>query len=877
MSELGRHELAELLKVTRIEAGLTQESLAEVSGVSARSISDLERGRALTPHAVTVRLLADALGLTGSSRAAFEQAARRQAVSYSRPGQHGPALRALPRDIASFTGRDEELEVLLGAAGAKEGRAGVVAIYAIEGMAGIGKTALAIRAAHQLAPRFPGGQIFLPLHGHAPGRMPDEPSEALASLLQAAGVRPDQIPGHLDDRARLWRDAVAKRPMLIVLDDVAGTEQIEPLLPGVAGSVVLVTSRRRLAALECDRSLALGTLVPDQAAKMIVRLAGRPEFMTTDPEIADIARMCGHLPLALGMAASQLRHHPAWSLRDLAHDLTGARDRLSLMVGENLSVAAAFDLSYQTLAPAARQVFRQFGLHPGQEIDAYAAAALNGSDPAAVSRQLRILYDCYLLTEPSHDRYGMHDLIREHARAMALKYESATDRSRSLAQLLDYFGQAGAVADQQLARYTRAHVPSEVVAQAALPRLVSSSAALAWIRTERDNFLACLDHAMRGGQQARVIELTAALAALFRHDGPWADGIERHRTAIAAARDLGDQLSEANALCDVAALNFLVGDSAAATDALNLAERIYRKLDHQQGTANALSQVAMIRRATGDYHDAASAINAAVDLFTELGDRRGLAAALNELGGLRYLTSDFPGADDALERAYGLYRDVGDDRGLANVLSNLGNVKRLTGDYPAAAKMLEESLATYQDHGDQEGQADALNLLGIVHRLTGDYGAAAAALSEALAISRDLGSRQAEANSLCFQGALLRQTGQLREAATTLHRALAIYIDVGDRGGEAEVLGEIAGVSLQRGDLTVAGQRYRQALQLARDIRSPWDEAQALAGLGRCALAEGMTSASERALRQSMDIFLQLGAKAEIRDISAELTEISRS
>jgi transcriptional regulator with XRE-family HTH domain len=321
----------------RAGAGLTQEELAEAAGLSLRGVSDLERGVNRTARKETARLLAGALGLIGPARAEFEAAAKGWPV----PGGAGTggvaaATRTLPRDLASFTGRREELGRLAEAAA---GCGGVVGIYAIGGMAGVGKTAFAVHAAHQLAGRYPGGQIFLPLHGHTPGQQPVDPEDALASLLLTAGVAAAHIPPGLEARMALWRDRLAGRQLLLVLDDAAGSEQVRPLLPGSAGSLVLVTSRRRLSALEDATAVSLDTLPPGQAAVLLVRLAGRPGLAPDDPAVGDIAGLCGYLPLAIAMVARQLHHHPAWTAAGRAAELTAAAGRLEQLATENLSVA----------------------------------------------------------------------------------------------------------------------------------------------------------------------------------------------------------------------------------------------------------------------------------------------------------------------------------------------------------------------------------------------------------------------------------------------------------------------------------------------------------------------------------------------------------
>ena len=272
MTEQAATGFGGLLRRLRAGARLTQEELAEAARLSPRSVSDLERGINRTARKETARLLADALGLIGPARAEFEAAAKGGPV----PGGAGTggvaaATRTLPRDVVSFTGRQEELGQLAKAAA---GSGGVVGIYAIGGMAGVGKTAFAVHAGHRLAGRYPGGQIFLPLHGHTPGRVPVDPADALAGLLLTAGVAAAHIPPGLEARMALWRDRLAERQLLLILDDAADSEQVRPLLPGSGGSLVLVTSRRHLSALEDATAVSLDTLPPGQAAALLVRLAG---------------------------------------------------------------------------------------------------------------------------------------------------------------------------------------------------------------------------------------------------------------------------------------------------------------------------------------------------------------------------------------------------------------------------------------------------------------------------------------------------------------------------------------------------------------------------------------------------------------------------
>jgi len=777
---------AGLLRKLRTETRLTQEELAEAAGLSPRSVSDLERGVAVTPHRDTVRLLADALQLIGPARAQFEAVARGRQPGGPRAGGVAATMRALPRDIASFTGRQRELAELVNTAA---GPGGVVGIHAIGGMAGVGKTAFAVHAAHQLADRFPAGQIFLSLHGHTPGQQPVDPADALASLLLTARVPAAQIPPGVEARMAMWRDRLAGRQLLLVLDDAASSEQVRPLLPGTGSSLVLITSRRHLTALEDATAISLDILPPDEAAALLVRLAARPGLGPADPPVAKITRLCGSLPLAIGMVARQLHHHPAWSAAGWAAELAAAVDRLELMATENVSVAAAFDLSYADLAPGLQRLFRRLGLHPGPDIDAYAAAALDGTDLTAARRGLEALYDQYLLAESAPGRYRMHDLIREHARALAGRLDH--DRDGVTARLLHYYQHAAARAEALLARQARiTPVPPAGAIPAAAPALADREQALAWARAERANLLACLDHATGTGQYARIIALTAGLAGLLRRDGPWTDAIARHTAAIQAARHLGDRLGQAGALNDLGDVRRLTGDHPAADQALEQALDIYRDLGDRLGQANALSDLGVVRSATGDYPAAAQAYEQALDIYRDLGDRLGQAGALRYLGLARWATGDYPAADQALKQALGIYRDLGDRLGQANALSNLGAVRRLTGDYPAAARDLEQALRIYRDLGDRGGEAEALNERGTLHQVSRELAQAEGCHQQALDLARLIGSSWDEAHALAGLGRCALADGHTATAADMLGRALEVFQRIG-AGEAAEVSAEL--------------------------------------------------------------------------------------
>jgi tetratricopeptide (TPR) repeat protein/transcriptional regulator with XRE-family HTH domain len=825
-------QFAGLLRQLRTEARLTQEELAEAAGISPRSVSDLERGVNRTARKDTAGLLAGALGLAGPARELFVAAARGRApiakvlaaVQEAAPGAApAAASRTLPRDTASFTGREAELARLLEELGPVAAGRRVVGIHALDGMAGIGKTTLAVHAAHRLAPSFPDGQFFLPLHAHTPGQRPVDPADALASLLLTVGLAAAQIPPGLEARAARWRDVVAGKRILLVVDDAAGHEQVRPLLPGSAGSLVLVTSRRRLAALEDAAQISLDILSPAEAATLLARLAGRPGLRPEDAEVAELTRLSGYLPLAIAMLASQLRNHPVRTAAGLAAELAQARDRLAVMQAENVSVGAAFGLSYADLSPGAQRLFRRLGLVPGQSVDAYAAAALDNTGLDAARRQLDELYDQHLIAEPAAGRYQLHDLLREHARALAAADDPAETGSAT-GRLLDYYLHTALEAGPHFTPRSSAYrrpPPSRRPREA--PDVSALGPAAAWLEAERANLHAAAEHAAARGRFPHATALPTAMSGFLAARGHWDQSAALHRGALAAARRADDRLGEADGLAELGFLDVLTGDYAAA--AVRLAE--------------------------------------AIVIYRDLGDRPGHAHALIELGFLNVLTGDdYPAAAASYQQALALARSVGDGLAEATALNHLGLVQQLTGDYAAATASQQRALELFRDLGSLFGWAYTLNDLGVVQQLSGDYPAATASQEQALELFRDLGIRLGQAQTLNDLGVVRQETGDYPAAEARHQQALALFRDLGNRLGEAEALNRLAELATRTSATGQARRRHSQALAIARELSAAPEEARALEGLGHSHLEDGDLSQAAAYLRQALTIYQRIGVPA---------------
>jgi DNA-binding SARP family transcriptional activator len=351
---------------------------------------------------------------------------------------------ALPHVVPDFAGRAADLTTILRIAELAADRRGV-AICAISGMPGVGKTTLAIHAAHLLARRFPDGQLYLDLHGHVPRGTPLDAAAALRDLLCMIGVPAQEIPDEAAARATRWRTATAGRHLLLVLDDAVSAEQVRPLLPSTPGSLVLITSRQRLVGLEASNALVLDTLGPTEAAELFAAMAG-DRAAGAPPAVAEVVELCAFLPLAVRIAAARLTHRPLWTVEDLAARLRGEERRLIELSAGDRGVASAFALSYRHLDTGGRRVFRRLGLHPGPDFDVHAAAALCDRPVAEVEAALEGLLDANLVLQRDHGRYRCHDLVRQFAIEAGAAEDPEAERAAAIDRVRDYYLATAAVA-----------------------------------------------------------------------------------------------------------------------------------------------------------------------------------------------------------------------------------------------------------------------------------------------------------------------------------------------------------------------------------------------------------------------------------------------
>ena len=871
-------EFGSLLREFRLRRSWTQEELAEKSGVSTHAISVLEAGRR-QPRLSSVTRLADALALdprrheqllaaahsvtasarprvgSGSDTGAGTSTGTGTGPGTARPRPSAPCQ--LPYDTRLFTGRARELDQLLSLArSAPAGSAcGMVVISAIDGMGGVGKSALAIRAAHRARTQFPDGQLFVDLHGHTAGVTPVTPADALDWLLRSLGVPPRQIPEELSTRAALYRERLADTRTLIVLDNAASSAQVRPLLPGTPSCLVLITSRRRLTGLDDAHSLTVDLLPTPDALALLREAAGPGRVPADHPAADELVRLCGRLPLAIRIAAARLRHQRGLDLESLVELLRDEHHRLSRLTDEDRSLTAVFATSFASLAPAEQDLLRLLSRFPGHDIDICAAAALADTDQRTAERLLETLLDHNLMVQRAPGRYLFHDLVGLYARS-TVEQTVAAEQDHPLRRLAAYYQHAAARANEHLARRTRPGrrpeptatpalsalpaLPATLPTLPALPALADGAEALAWMRSEYRNLLALLGHPTVASLPAFTVSLSADLAAFLLLEGRWSEAADLHQSAVAAAAATGDLQGEADALCDLGRVRHATGDYRAAAELYEQALAIHQKLGDRHGEANDLHELGRIRLLTGEIREAAGLHERALDAFRALGDRLGEARALCDLGRARHSSGDSPAAVELSQQVLDLYRAMGDRRGEAAALHDLAFVLDETGDRDSAGRFYQEALTIYQDLNSVQGVANTLRGLGRVRHAAGDHRGAAELHQRSLDACREAGSSHGEADSLRGLGRAREALGENHEAVPLYQQALALYQEIGSRRGETSTLIDLAALTERTVGPGAALPLHQQALALARDTDNPPEQARALEGAARCAHALGL-------------------------------------
>jgi tetratricopeptide (TPR) repeat protein/transcriptional regulator with XRE-family HTH domain len=775
-------DLVDLLRRLRPGGGLSVGQVAVRAGLSRSHVSEVLRGWK-TPSPRAAAAIARALGASEreASKAhqwavqAFELQAYHRAHGISpsdarlpddpagaappvpaglsgqpaRAARDGEVLRQLPAAVADFTGRDAELAALAGMLGQATpgGGPGTVVISAIGGTAGVGKTALALHWAHQVAARFGDGQLYVNLRGYDLSGTPVAPEAAIRGFLDALGVPPERIPSSPEAQAGLYRSLLAGKRVLIVADNARDERQVRPLLPAGPGSLVLVTSRSQLgglAAADGARLISLDVLSHAEALQLLSARLGTARTAAEPAAVDQIAHLCACLPLALAVAAARAvaraAARPGFSLAALAGELAGSADRLdALDAGDpGSSVRAVFSWSYRQLTGPAARMFRLLGLHPGPDISVAAAASLAAIAEADARRVLRELARANLISEHAPGRYAFHDLLRAYAAEQARHTDDEPDRAAAIGRLLDHYLHTAAPAACLL------HPALEPVALtpprpgAALGQPADYRQALAWFEAEHQVLLATVTLAAGSGFDVHAWQLPWAMQPFLRTRGQCRELAATQRTALAAATRLGDTAAQALSGRFLAMACTDLGEHDQARDQFASSLMLYQRLGNRLGEGITHQNLGVLANRQGRYGDALGHAEQALLRYQAIGDKASEAVALNDVGWCHGLLGDYQQARAFCRQSLTMCAEIGDRRLEGHAWDSLGYAEHHLGNLAEAAACYQRALSLFRESGDRAHQADTLTHLGDTRHAAGEPAQARQDWQQALAILDDI-------------------------------------------------------------------------------------------------------------------------------------------
>ncbi|MDP9841711.1 AfsR/SARP family transcriptional regulator [Streptosporangium lutulentum] len=753
-----------------------------------------QRAEALEVYRQTRQTWAEELGIEPNEHLQrLQRAILARDESLNPPDRHTPgavervrgrkgAPGMLPPSVADFTGRTEQLAEIrahLTGEGARERSRLAVPVVVIVGKAGIGKTSIALHIAHAIAGHSPDGQLFATFQGGS--TRPVGPLQVLERFLRALGVSGSAMPEGLEERAETYRDLLAARRTLVVLDDVVSESQVLPLLPGNPESAVIVTSRRRLPGLAGAAHVDVAVFEAEQSLELLSRIAGA-ERTRAEPEAADaLAELCGHLPLALRIVGTRLAARPRWSLGRLVELLQDETHRLDELRYGDMGIRAGISLTYDGLGEEARRLFRRLAIMEAPVFSAWAGAALLDRSPAETDDLLDDLADAQLIEIVGAGRgletqYRFHDLIRVFARERLAAEESFAERNDALARML---GGLLFIADAVRDRYYGRDVVigSDAVRWALPAPLVAQFAAapLAWLERERPFVLSAVRQAAHAGFAGLCWDLAMSIVPLFESKVYLDDWRESHEIALAAARRSGDRRGQGAILTSLSTLCHLDQRPAEAFRLAQAAVTAFEEAGEVRGAALATRHIGMLDWTAGRAREASSRYERALETFRATGDRVAVAYVLNQLAQMGLERGDTEGAERQLREALRLSREGDGRRVEAQVLYRMGHARLNSGGFHGAGESFERALAVVRDLSDPIGEVHALHGLGLVRLRQGEFDEAATALRRALTLARATNQRLIEARVLLGLGESSLRAGQAGQAVDLLKRALALF------------------------------------------------------------------------------------------------------
>lgn len=781
---LGRHaELIDRLGTFVAEYPLAERLRGQLMTALARAG---RRADAMRVFRETRKVLVDELGVEPGEQL---QQLYRDVLEGSRDSRRN----YLPRDAGDFTGRDRELSRLL------DGDGGV---WWVEGPAGVGKSALAVHAAHRLADRYPDGQLFVDLHS---------PSGALDALLRAMDVPSERIPESAEERAALWRATVGGRRVVIVLDGVTSVSQVRPLLPGSPGCLTLITSRSRLCGLEGVRRIPLDVLSGDEAVTLLGRILGDDRVAAEPGQAREVARLCGYLPLAVRITGARLAGRAHWPVSKLVRRLSDERSRLDELVADDLAVRAGLELSYRALDENARRAYRIFGFLGLPEVPSFLWAHLLDEDV------LDQLVDARLLDVIGSARYRMHELVRLHARERAEAEDDRQDRENVVRRaVVAALSTVDGLTEQLFLAVPRMQDSLGVVTSAARPTDKD-----AWFAREEPLLTRLVERAAELDLAEIACQLAEVLVfAWFGLRNRYEAWERTHTAALEAVWRTGDVRLEAVLRCSLGQMHY--------------------KRDN-------LAQ-------------ARSWFDTAQTLFVNLGDKHGEAVAMNGIGMVCRDLGQYPCALEALGRARELL-ESGDPEGEAHALYGIGSIKRELGDDEGAFETLRLAETVYRRARSRRGEALAARGIGLVHRARGELDLAEDHVRRAHEMVAGTGDELLACYTAQAWAKVLLRKGVLEPSERLIQQALDGCRDVGDRFGEALVRRTLGEWRLAAGDLAGARTVLTDLMPVWNELSLPLWRARSLRDLGAVHARLGDVEGADRSWREAAGVFTRLGTR----------------
>jgi tetratricopeptide (TPR) repeat protein len=653
----------------------------------------------------------------------------------------------LPHDVLGFTGREPELAGLAALATGQDSAA--VVITAIDGVAGIGKTALAVHFAHRAALAFPDGQLFVNLRGFDPEHPPLEPGEVLARFVRALGAGVSQLPADPDELAGMYRSQLSGRRVLVVLDNAVNAGQVRPLLPGTAGCLAIITSRNRLSglvALDGAQRLTLDMLPPGEAVAVIARTAGDERAAADPAATRRLAELCGRLPLALRITADRAAAYPHLSMADLADELTAERDRLDVLATDEQTsqVRAVFSWSYRALAPASARAFRLVGLHPGQDISTAAAAALLDTPVPEARRLLRTLTGGHLLEETGRDQYQFHDLVRVYAAECAQAAEPEADQVAAVGRLLTWYLHT-ADAFRRILVPDNPHLPLDPPPLACRPPVFTTHRqAFRWAESELANLVPVLRKAPAAGDDILAWRLPVMFMIIHDLFGHMADIIPELRSALMVSRELGDRTAQAWVLTDLAEAYLNLGQQDEAIECCHSAFAISTEIGDWYGQWGTQYLEGIANLFLGRFSEATDRIQQSLATARQASDIRAEGMALTWLGAVHERLGAFETAISLRQQAVAALGQARNRWQYAYALQKLAEACHHHGRTADAIDNYQQAQAIFRQIGDRRIEADILLQLGHAHKTTGQDNAARQSWQQALAIFEELRDPRAD-------------------------------------------------------------------------------------------------------------------------------------